>query len=123
MQKNTTIATQVMDYLTHFTSLAKFIRKTTQQAFISGSPGIVPCNALGNPTPYFKWSRDDGRSLQDGRFSQLANGSLKIKSIQAEDKGGYTCTIKQPRGSEPSVKKSNGIYVSVMGKMRRNVLI
>ena len=121
--KNTAIGTQVMDYLTHFNSLAKFIRKTTEQAFISGGPGIIPCSALGNPSPYFKWSRQDGRSLQDGRFIQLANGSLKIKSIQAEDKGSYTCAIKQPRGSKLGVKKSNSIYVRVMGKMRRNVLI
>ena len=100
----------------HFTSLAKFIRKTPEQAFLSGGPGIIQCSAIGNPSPHFKWSRQDGRSLQDGRFIQLANGSLMMKSIQAEDKGTYICAIKQPRGSEPSIEKSQSINVIVVGK-------
>ena len=52
----------------HFTSLAKFIRKTPDQAFLNGGPGIIRCSAIGNPSPHFKWSMQDGRSLQDGRF-------------------------------------------------------
>ena len=106
----------------HFTSLAKFIRKTPEQAFLSGGPGIIQCSAIGNPSPHFKWSRQDGRSLQDGRFIQLANGSLMMKSIQAEDKGTYICAIKQPRGSEPSNEKSQSINVMVMGKMRKKFI-
>ncbi|XP_067025339.1 scavenger receptor cysteine-rich domain superfamily protein-like [Acropora muricata] len=95
-------------------AIARFIRKTPEQAFISGGPGILRCSALGNPSPHFKWSRQDGRSLQDGRFIQLANGSLMMKSIQAEDKGHYICTIKQPRAPEPSIEKSQSINVIVV---------
>ena len=116
LQKNTPIATQIMVVFIHFTSLAKFIRKTPKQAFLSGGPGIIHCSALGNPSPHFKWSTLDGRSLQDRRFIQLANGSLMMKSIQAEDKGTYICAIKQPRGSEPSIEKSQSIKVIVVGK-------
>ncbi|KAK2571146.1 Thrombospondin-2, partial [Acropora cervicornis] len=90
---------------------ATFINKIRRQAFLSGGPGIIRCSALGNPTPHFKWNRQDGRSLQDRRFIQLANGSLMMKSIQAEDKGTYICAIKQPRGSEPSSEKSQSINV------------
>ncbi|XP_015756364.1 PREDICTED: netrin receptor unc-5-like [Acropora digitifera] len=93
---------------------ATFRRKTPIQAFLSGGPGIIHCSALGNPSPHFKWSRQDGRSLHDGRFIQLANGSLMMKSIQAEDKGTYICAIKQPRGSEPSIEKSQSINVIVV---------
>ena len=39
-----------------------------------------------------------------------------MKSIQAEDKGTYICAIKQPRGSEPSIEKSQSINVFVVGK-------
>ena len=39
-----------------------------------------------------------------------------MKSIQAEDKGTYICAIKQPRGSEPSIEKSQSINVIVVGK-------
>ena len=89
---------------------------------MSGGPGIIRCSALGNPTPHFKWNRKDGRSLQDGRFIQLANGSLMMKSVQKEDKGTYICAIKQPRGSEPISEKSQSINVMVMGKMRKKDL-
>ena len=121
-KKNTAIATHIMVVLIHVTSLAKFVRETPQQAFISGGPGIIHCSALGNPAPQFKWTKQDGRSLQDGRFIQLANGSLKVEPIQREDNGTYICTIKQHRGSEPSSEKSQSINVKVMGKMRKNIL-
>ena len=119
--KITTIITHVMVVLIHFTSLAKFIRKTPEQRFISEEPGIIHCSALGNPSPQFKWSRQDGRSLQDGRFIQLANGSLKVKPILREDNGSYICTIKQSRGSDSISEKSQPIIVSVIGKMRQNI--
>ena len=45
-----------------------------------------------------------------------------IKSIQAEDKGTYICAIKQPRGSEPSIEKSQGINVTVVGKKNERYL-
>ncbi|XP_044167766.1 fibroblast growth factor receptor 1-like, partial [Acropora millepora] len=58
--------------------------------------------------------RKDGRSLQGRRFSPLANGSLMVKSIQREDKGIYTCTIHQSRGSESTSEKSRDINVKVI---------
>ena len=44
-----------------------------------------------------------------------------MKSIQAEDKGTYICAIKQPRGSEPSIEKSQSINVIVVGKRYLNL--
>ena len=52
----------------------------------------------------------------------MANGSLKMKSIQVEDEGTYICAIKQPRGSEPSIEKSQSINVIVMGKISKKYL-
>ena len=80
---------------------------------------MIYCSARGNPAPLFKWSRKDGRSLQDLRFSHLANGSLKVEPIQREDSGSYTCTIKQTRGSDSISEKSQSIIVWVIGKMRK----
>ncbi|XP_015762190.1 PREDICTED: proto-oncogene tyrosine-protein kinase receptor Ret-like [Acropora digitifera] len=91
-----------------------FIHKTPSQTFISGDPGIIQCSAPGNPAPQFKWSRGDGRSLQDGRFIQLANGSLKVKLVRREDNGAYICTIKQSRRSDSTSEKSQGIIIRVM---------
>ncbi|XP_067031032.1 proto-oncogene tyrosine-protein kinase receptor Ret-like [Acropora muricata] len=91
-----------------------FIHKTPSQTFISGDPVIIQCSAPGNPAPQFKWSRGDGRSLQDGRFIQLANGSLKVKLVRREDNGAYICTIKQSRRSDSTSEKSQGIIIRVM---------
>ena len=104
--------------LIQLTSVAKF-EPTTQEDFISGGHGVIHCRALGNPAPQFKWSRKDGRSLQGGRFIPLANGSLMVKSIQRADKGVYTCTIHQARGSESTSEKSLDIDVKVIGKIRK----
>ena len=79
---------------------------------------MIRCSALGNPAPLFKWSRQDGRSLQDGRFIQLANGSLKVEPIRREDTGSYICTIKQSRGSDSISEKSQIIIAKVIGKKR-----
>ncbi|XP_044180580.1 hemicentin-1-like isoform X2 [Acropora millepora] len=91
-----------------------FTQKTPIQTFISGQPGIIHCSALGNPTPQFKWSRQDGRSLQGWRFIQLASGSLKVKPVRREDNGTYICTIKQSRGSDSTSEKSQSIIVRVI---------
>ena len=98
------------------------MHKTPKQTFISGGSGIIPCRALGNPAPQFKWSRKDGRTLQSWRFSQLANGSLRVRSIGREDNGTYICTIKQSRGSDSISEKSQSIIVWVIGKMRKNIV-
>ena len=42
-----------------------------------------------------------------------------MKSIEAEDKGTYICAIKQTRGSEPSIEKSQSINVIVVGKISK----
>ncbi|XP_067030404.1 fibroblast growth factor receptor-like 1, partial [Acropora muricata] len=92
----------------------KFIHETPNQALIRGDPGIIHCSALGNPTPQFNWSRQDGRGLQNGRFFQLANGSMKVTKIKKEDSGSYICTIKQSRGSDSISEKSQSIIVRVI---------
>ena len=94
---------------------------TPEQTFISGEERIIHCSALGNPAPQFKWSRKDGRSLQDWRFFQLPSGSLRVWSIRREDNGTYICTIKQTRGSDSVSEKSQSIIVRVLGKKRKNI--
>ena len=109
--------------LIHFTSLAKFEDETPKQQLRIGMPGIIRCSALGNPSPQFTWKREDGRTLPNRRFIQLANGSLEVRSIQREDKGIFICTIKQSRGSESTSEKSQRITVTVIGKIRKKYIV
>ena len=95
--------------------------ETPEQTLISGGPGMIYCSARGNPAPQFKWSRKDGRSLQDRRFFQSARGALTVRRIRREDSGIYICTIKQSRGFDSTSEKSQSIIVRVIGKMRKKV--
>ena len=45
-----------------------------------------------------------------------------MKAIQREDKGIYTCTIHQSRGSQSTSEKSKDIDVKVIGKIRKNIV-
>ena len=45
-----------------------------------------------------------------------------MKSIQAEDRGIYKCTIEQSRGSKSIMTGSQSIEVKVKGKIRKNIL-
>ena len=101
----------------YYTFLANFIHENPKQTFISGKPGIIQCSAMGNPAPQFEWSRKDKRSIQGERFIQMTNGSLKVKKIQRNDTGSYTCTMKQSRGTESTSEKRQNINVRVIGKM------
>lgn len=76
------------------------------------------CSAEGMPSPQFdKWSRGDEKLLEkDPRFKQLSNGRMYVDPVQPDDKGKYTCTMKQNRGAERSASKSQSIDVSVVGE-------
>ena len=108
--------------LIHFT-LAKFKDETPEQQLRIGMPGIIRCSALGNPSPQFTWKREDGLTLPNRRFIQLANGSLEVRSMQREDEGIFICTIKQSRGSGSTSKKFQKITVTVIGKIRKNYIV
>ena len=109
--------------LMYYAFLANFIHENPKQTFISGKPGIIQCSAMGNPAPQFEWSRKDKRSIQGERFIQMTNGSLKVKKIQRNDTGSYTCTMKQSRGTESTSEKRQNINVRVIGKMSLKKII
>ena len=96
---------------------ARFTNERPQQTLISGMSGIINCSAEGKPDPQFsKWNRKDGSPLDKQRFTPLSNGSMRVYPVRPEDKGNYTCTIKQTRGKERITSKSQKIEVSVVGE-------
>ena len=99
------------------------MHKTLTQTFISGGPGIVHCNALGNFASQFKWSRKNGRSFQDGRFIELTNVRLKVEPVRREDNSNYICIIKKSGGSESTSEKCQSNIVRVIGKMRKKIIL
>ncbi|KAI6172894.1 EGF-like domain-containing protein [Aphelenchoides besseyi] len=59
----------------------------------------LQCRALGAPNPKISWTKDRSPiSLENKRFSILADGSLMIRDIQVEDQGYFTCEAKNEFG-------------------------
>ncbi|KAM8897838.1 ADAMTS-like protein 1 isoform 1-T1 [Spinachia spinachia] len=57
------------------------------------------CEALGNPEPSLKWTKN-GRELRyNSRVSLSSSGSLRIQSPIKVDEGLYTCTARNRLGS------------------------
>ncbi|XP_063060815.1 cell adhesion molecule DSCAML1 [Engraulis encrasicolus] len=62
----------------------------------------LPCSSVGEPTPTIKWTKDSEDSAipvsQDGHRLIMANGTLVLRSVKAEDSGYYTCTATNTLG-------------------------
>uniref|UniRef100_A0A8C9VN77 DS cell adhesion molecule like 1 n=1 Tax=Scleropages formosus TaxID=113540 RepID=A0A8C9VN77_SCLFO len=62
----------------------------------------LPCSSVGEPTPTIKWTKDSEDSAipvtLDGHRLILANGTLVLRSVKAEDSGYYTCTATNTLG-------------------------
>lgn len=115
---NTMIPNNVILALTkvtvHSTAIFQVI---PQQTLISGTSGIISCSTQGTPAPRFeKWSRADGKPLEEERFTQLANGSMRVYPVRPNDKGEYICAIQQTKGDERTTRKTETIDVSVVGR-------
>ncbi|CAB3378147.1 Hypothetical predicted protein [Cloeon dipterum] len=61
---------------------------------------VIPCNAVGVPTPKITWYRNiEPLSVQtDSRFEIQDDGSLEIKSVAVEDAGVFQCLAKNEAG-------------------------
>ncbi|XP_065067753.1 hemicentin-1-like isoform X2 [Rhopilema esculentum] len=67
---------------------------------------ILPCEVTGKTQPKFKWVRRGGNfDLTNDRFQILANGSLLIKNVTAEDSATYVCKASNDVGSTRADRK------------------
>uniref|UniRef100_A0AAY4CS75 Down syndrome cell adhesion molecule like 1 n=1 Tax=Denticeps clupeoides TaxID=299321 RepID=A0AAY4CS75_9TELE len=62
----------------------------------------LPCSSVGEPAPSIKWTKDSEDSAipvtLDGHRLIMANGTLVLRSVKAEDSGYYTCTATNTLG-------------------------
>ncbi|XP_032401484.1 immunoglobulin superfamily member 10 isoform X1 [Xiphophorus hellerii] len=69
----------------------------------------LPCSSYGTPHPSIHWVLHDGsvvrshQRMSEKRISVLANGTLFIKDVNAEDDGKYECIATSSTGSERRV--------------------
>ena len=99
-----------------FLPTARFTEVNLQQSIIANRSGTISCSAEGAPTPQIEWKRQDEVELDRARFSAFSNGSLKVNPVHRQDKGKYTCTLKQTKGSNRVTIEKKIIDVSVISE-------
>uniref|UniRef100_A0A8B9CVW5 Neogenin n=1 Tax=Anser brachyrhynchus TaxID=132585 RepID=A0A8B9CVW5_9AVES len=67
-----------------------FARQPSSLTKVTGQSVVFPCVAVGFPTPYVRWTRNEEELTTEG-FLFLAGGSLVISEVTEEDVGMYTC--------------------------------
>ena len=68
---------------------------------MSGSLGdelMLNCPHTGSPTPTVQWIHNNGIVEGTDKYTQLANGSLVISSMNAENAGLYVCVVSNVFG-------------------------
>ena len=94
-----------------FTELPHFIAKPPSSVTVKEKQIItLPCKAAGFPQPVITWYKN-GHQIDDERL-QFNKKDLKIKNIQFDDHGIYTCTAENLLGrAELSVNVTvEGMY-------------
>ncbi|XP_064933191.1 neogenin isoform X3 [Columba livia] len=71
----------------------RFAKQPSSLTRVTGQSAVFPCVAVGFPTPYIRWTRNEEELITEGseRLVLLPGGSLEIGDIVAEDAGTYTC--------------------------------
>ena len=93
---------------------AEFRDKRPRQTLISGKSGEINCTGVGTPDPQFEWKRDGNKAFDNGRYTQMSDGSLRVNLVQPGDEGIYICTMKQNKKHTTSTEDQI-INVSVIG--------
>ncbi|XP_032686770.1 neural/ectodermal development factor IMP-L2 isoform X2 [Odontomachus brunneus] len=70
---------------------------TAWKLAIQGSTVVLPCRVEGQPTSYVSWLDNMSNRIGTSAFARHAvmpNGDLRIKNLQWEDMGAYTCRLQ-----------------------------
>lgn len=80
---------------------------------VVGDDVIMTCVVAGYPHPFVFWYWGETRlmSPEDGDFEILANGSLRLISVNLEQSGEYTCAAQNTLNATMA-----SAYLTVMGK-------
>ncbi|XP_022532654.2 neural cell adhesion molecule L1.2 isoform X2 [Astyanax mexicanus] len=63
-----------------------------------GQMAELQCKTFGSPRPKVTWEDELQETvLKNSRMTQLSNGTLQIINASREDKGSYTCSVKEAK--------------------------
>ena len=84
-------------------SLPKVTISPSSQLTVNDSnPSVFLCSVSGNPAANATWTKVNG-SLPTNRVKVTSDGLLRIKDVQPEDAGKYSCVAKNLLGTDEKV--------------------
>ncbi|XP_071806287.1 roundabout homolog 2-like isoform X1 [Asterias amurensis] len=70
----------------------------SNQTYLSGAFGLIPCEATGDPDPVLQWSKNSAPIQTNSRIIVRDSGTLEIGNLYVSDTGLYTCTASNEWG-------------------------
>uniref|UniRef100_T1J6S4 Down syndrome cell adhesion molecule-like protein Dscam2 n=1 Tax=Strigamia maritima TaxID=126957 RepID=T1J6S4_STRMM len=61
---------------------------------------VLPCLAVGVPTPNRKWTIGDYQLKESSRLNIKSDGAVVINKVNSEDSGNYTCAVYNEHGRD-----------------------
>jgi len=78
------------------------ISPASQLTVNDSNPAVFLCSVSGNPAANVTWTKVNG-SLPSDRVKVTSDGLLRIKEVQPEDAGKYSCVVKNLLGADEKV--------------------
>ena len=76
-----------------------FVESPMNQTIPKGHTASFPCTALGVPRPSITWYKSHDLITSNARYHILANQTLVIYSVTAQDSGSLTCRAMNEAGT------------------------
>ena len=76
-----------------------FVESPKNQTIPNGHTASFPCTALGDPRPSITWYKSHDLITSNARYHILANQTLVIYSVTAQDSGSLTCRAMNEAGT------------------------
>ena len=76
-----------------------FVESPKNQTIPKGHTASFPCTALGDPRPSITWYKSHDLITSNARYHILANQTLVIFSVTAQDSGSLTCRAMNEAGT------------------------
>ncbi len=86
------------------------VTQPTNQAVLPGGPASFSVAAVGNTPYYYQWLLNGSNLANDGVYSGVTSGILKISSVSAANTGTYSVIVSNTLGST----RSDGAVLSVV---------
>ena len=92
--------------------IPRIVVQPVNQTVLEGNVATFVCEAIGNPSPVVKVTRNN--KTMDGRYRRLGEGMLEIINVTKEDEGDIICSARSVLGEERKKAKLTVLGIHVL---------